>query len=62
MKAIVLAAGIGKRLRKFTKDGTKCLVKVNCKVLIEPFQQKEEVENRKRKGLLLSCLIAYCIP
>ena len=35
MQAIILAAGMGKRLGKYTADGTKCLVKVNGKSLIE---------------------------
>lgn len=28
MQAIILAAGMGKRLGELTKDNTKCLVKV----------------------------------
>jgi histidinol-phosphate/aromatic aminotransferase/cobyric acid decarboxylase-like protein/choline kinase len=35
MQAIILAAGMGKRLGKYTRDGTKCMVKVNGKSLIE---------------------------
>jgi histidinol-phosphate/aromatic aminotransferase/cobyric acid decarboxylase-like protein/choline kinase len=35
MQAIILAAGMGKRLGKFTQDGTKCMVEVNGKSLIE---------------------------
>lgn len=35
MQAIILAAGMGKRLGKYTADGTKCLVRVNGKSLIE---------------------------
>ena len=35
MQAIILAAGMGKRLRSYTKDATKCMVKVNGKTLIE---------------------------
>jgi histidinol-phosphate/aromatic aminotransferase/cobyric acid decarboxylase-like protein/choline kinase len=35
MQAIILAAGMGKRLGKYTQDGTKCMVKVNGKSLIE---------------------------
>jgi histidinol-phosphate/aromatic aminotransferase/cobyric acid decarboxylase-like protein/choline kinase len=35
MKAVILAAGMGKRLGKFTKGGTKCMVKVNGKPLIK---------------------------
>ena len=35
MRAIILAAGMGKRLGKYTKDGTKCMVPVNGKALVD---------------------------
>ena len=35
MQAIILAAGMGKRLGRYTKEATKCMVKVNGKTLIE---------------------------
>jgi choline kinase len=35
MQAIILAAGMGKRLGDFTKENTKCMVKVNSRTLIE---------------------------
>lgn len=35
MKAIILAAGMGSRLKVLTKDNPKCMVKVNGKTLIE---------------------------
>ncbi|WP_029408758.1 aminotransferase class I/II-fold pyridoxal phosphate-dependent enzyme [Treponema pedis] len=35
MQAIILAAGMGKRLRSYTKGATKCMVSVNGKTLIE---------------------------
>lgn len=35
MQALILAAGMGKRLGKYTKDATKCMVEVNGKTLIE---------------------------
>src|SRR5574344_892926 len=35
MQAIMLAAGMGKRLGRYTKNGTKCMVPVNGKTLIE---------------------------
>ncbi len=35
MQAIILAAGMGKRLKDLTADNTKCMVKVNGKSLIE---------------------------
>lgn len=35
MQAIILAAGMGKRLGEYTKDNTKCMVPVNGKPLID---------------------------
>lgn len=35
MQAIILAAGMGKRLKNFTKNNTKCMVQVNGVSLIE---------------------------
>lgn len=35
MQAIILAAGMGKRLKKLTQNNTKCMVKVNGVSLIE---------------------------
>ena len=35
MQAIILAAGMGKRLKELTKYNTKCMVKVNGITLIE---------------------------
>ncbi|MFA5571442.1 MAG: aminotransferase class I/II-fold pyridoxal phosphate-dependent enzyme [Sphaerochaetaceae bacterium] len=35
MQAIILAAGMGKRLKELTKENTKCMVKVNETTLIE---------------------------
>ncbi|MBO4864470.1 MAG: aminotransferase class I/II-fold pyridoxal phosphate-dependent enzyme [Eubacterium sp.] len=35
MQAIILAAGMGKRLKDLTKDNTKCMVKVNGVTLID---------------------------
>ena len=35
MKAIILAAGMGSRLKALTKDNPKCMVKVNGETLIE---------------------------
>ncbi len=35
MQAIILAAGMGKRLKELTKDNTKCMLKVNGVTLIE---------------------------
>lgn len=35
MQAIILAAGMGKRLKELTKDNTKCMVEVNGVPLID---------------------------
>ena len=35
MQAVILAAGMGKRLGEYTKDNTKCMVKVNGMALID---------------------------
>ena len=35
MQALILAAGMGKRLGKYTQDNTKCMLKINGKTLIE---------------------------
>ncbi|MCR4877529.1 MAG: aminotransferase class I/II-fold pyridoxal phosphate-dependent enzyme [Clostridiales bacterium] len=35
MQAIILAAGMGKRLKELTRNNTKCMVRVNGKTLIE---------------------------
>ena len=35
MQAIILAAGMGKRLKEYTAENTKCMVKVNGTTLIE---------------------------
>jgi histidinol-phosphate/aromatic aminotransferase/cobyric acid decarboxylase-like protein/choline kinase len=35
MQAIILAAGMGNRLGKFTKENTKCMLSINGKTLIE---------------------------
>ena len=35
MQAIILAAGMGKRLKELTQNNTKCMVKVNGQTLIE---------------------------
>ena len=35
MQAIILAAGMGKRLKELTQNNTKCMVKVNGVSLID---------------------------
>ena len=65
MQAIILAAGMGKRLRSYTKDATKCMVKVNGKTLIEYTIEALVANNIERlvvvvgyKGQLLKDFIA----
>ena len=65
MQAIILAAGMGKRLRSYTKDATKCMVKVNGKTLIEYMIEALVSNNIERlvvvvgyKGQLLKDFIA----
>ena len=35
MQALMLAAGMGKRLKKYTQNNTKCMLKIQDKTLIE---------------------------
>ena len=35
MQAVMLAAGMGKRLKKYTKDNTKCMLEIENKTLVE---------------------------
>lgn len=65
MQAIILAAGMGKRLKSYTKDATKCMVKVNGKTLIEYTIEALAVNKIERlvvvvgyKGALLKDFIA----
>lgn len=46
MQAIMLAAGMGKRLGKYTKDNTKCLLEVNGITLLE-----RAVRSLKKAGI-----------
>ena len=44
MQAIILAAGMGKRLKELTKDNTKCMVAVNGETLIKrALRQLDEI-------------------
>ena len=45
MQAIILAAGMGKRLKDLTKDNTKCMVKVNGITLIERMLKQIDSHN-----------------
>ncbi|MBR4903186.1 MAG: aminotransferase class I/II-fold pyridoxal phosphate-dependent enzyme [Selenomonadaceae bacterium] len=48
MQAIILAAGMGKRLKELTKDNTKCMVKVNGVTLIERMLHQLEQQHLSR--------------
>ena len=45
MQAIILAAGMGKRLKELTKNNTKCMVKVNGVSLIDRMLHQIEKQN-----------------
>ena len=42
MQAIILAAGMGKRLKEYTRNNTKCMVKVCGETLIEKMLRQLE--------------------
>lgn len=48
MQAIILAAGMGKRLKDLTRDNTKCMVKVNGTTLIERMLRQIDSHNLSR--------------
>ena len=48
MQAIILAAGMGKRLKELTRNNTKCMVKVNGITLIERMLHQIEKQNLSR--------------
>ena len=51
MQAIILAAGMGKRLKNLTKDNTKCMVKVNGITLIE--RMLKQLDTRKLSKIVI---------
>ena len=54
MQAILLAAGMGKRLGNLTKDNTKCMVKVNGVTLIERLlRQLDELDSHKLDKIVI---------
>lgn len=53
MKAIILAAGMGSRLKALTKDNPKCMVKVNGETLIERVLSQLDKCNLKEIILVL---------
>ena len=48
MQAVILAAGMGRRLRELTKDHTKCMVEVNGQTLIERILRQLDLLNLSR--------------
>ena len=48
MQAIILAAGMGKRLKELTQNNTKCMVKVNGVSLIERMLIQIQKQNVSR--------------
>ena len=48
MQAVILAAGMGKRLKELTQDNTKCMIKVNGATLIERLLSQLESYKLKR--------------
>ena len=51
MQAIILAAGMGKRLKELTSDNTKCMVKVNGVTLIE--RMLRQIERQKVSRIVI---------
>ena len=48
MQAVILAAGMGKRLKELTRNNTKCMVKVNGVTLIERMLRQLDKHNLSR--------------
>ena len=51
MQAIILAAGMGKRLKKLTQNNTKCMVKVNGMTMIE--RMLRQIDRREVSRIVL---------
>lgn len=51
MQAIILAAGMGKRLKELTNDTTKCMVKVNGITMIE--RMLSQLDNLNLSGIII---------
>ena len=51
MQAIILAAGMGKRLKDLTRDNTKCMVKVNGVALID--RMLNQLEKHKLSRIVI---------
>ena len=48
MQAVILAAGMGKRLKELTQNNTKCMVKVNGVTLIDRMLHQIDRKNLSR--------------
>ena len=48
MQAMILAAGMGKRLKELTSNATKCMVEVNGVTLIERMLSQLDKKNLER--------------
>ena len=53
MQAIILAAGMGKRLKELTQNNTKCMVRVNGVTLIERMLKQLDELDLKRIVLVI---------
>ena len=51
MQAIILAAGMGSRLKELTKNNTKCMVKVNGVTLID--RMLHQIEKNKIDRIII---------
>ena len=51
MQAIILAAGMGRRLKELTKNNTKCMVKVNGVTLID--RMLHQIENQHLSRIII---------
>ena len=51
MQAVILAAGMGKRLKELTNNNTKCMVKVNGVSMID--RMLHQIERKKLKRIVI---------
>ncbi|MFQ8870010.1 MAG: NTP transferase domain-containing protein, partial [Varibaculum timonense] len=51
MQALILAAGMGSRLKDLTADNTKCMVKVNGVTMIE--RMLNQLENKAFSKIII---------
>ena len=53
MQVLMLAAGMGKRLKKYTKENTKCMIEVNDEKLIDRAIEAVQYANLKRMIIVI---------